>query len=56
MGKGSDIGLLDDVLGFSIVAHHPASDAIEPLIMGLHDDAEGVAFACQRAAHEKHLA
>ena len=52
MGKGADIGFLHDVLGFGIVAHNAPGEAIEALIVRLHDAAEGVAVArCRSRDH-----
>ena len=51
MGKGGDIGLLDDVLGLAVIAHDAAGKAIEPLIVRSDDGAKSVAVARSRSAH-----
>ena len=52
MGKSADIGFLHDVLSFAIVAHIAASEAVETLIVGLHNGPECTAFSGQRTMYQ----
>src|ERR1700716_3854819 len=52
MREGADIGLLDHILGFAVVAQDAAGDPVEPTIIPLHDSTERRAVAGERAAHE----
>ena len=52
MGKCADIGFLEDVLGFAVVAHDAARDPIELAVMGLHDGAKRAGVAGGRPPRE----
>src|ERR1700716_2398840 len=52
MREGADIGLLDHILGFAVVAQDAAGDPVEPTIIPLHDGAEGRAVAGGCAPHQ----
>ena len=41
MGEGPDVGFLDHVFGFAVVAQDAAGDPVEPAIVRLHDRANG---------------
>jgi hypothetical protein len=52
MGKGVDIGFLDDIFGFSIVPQDAAGDPVKPAIVPLHDGAKRCIVTGKRAPHE----
>ena len=47
--KGAEIALLDDILGFAVVAQNAASHAIETSIVALHNRTHrfGILAACK---------
>ena len=49
MSEGPDISLLDDVLGFAIVAQDSAGEPVEPAIVRLHDRTNGCLVAAKGA-------
>jgi len=48
----ADIGFLDDILGFAVVAQDSAGEPVKPAIVGLHDDANGRLVARAGALHQ----
>ena len=56
MPEGKDVGFLNNILGFAVVAHYTPCEPVEPLIVRLHDRAEGIALARQRTPNEVHVA
>jgi hypothetical protein len=52
MRERPDIGFLDHILGFAIVAQDSAGEPVKPAIVGLHDDANGRLIARAGALHQ----
>jgi hypothetical protein len=52
MRERPDIGFLDDVLGFVVVAQDSAGKAIKPAIVRLHNNANGALIARAGALHQ----
>ena len=50
--KSSDVGFLNHILGLAVVLDHRAGDAIEALVVALHDDAESVTVALARELNQ----
>jgi len=52
MGEGANIGFLDNILGFAVVAQNASSDPKKPTIVPLHDRTKCAAVALARALHQ----
>jgi hypothetical protein len=52
MGKGVDIGFLDDIFGFAVVAQDASGDPVKPAIVPLHDSAKRRVITGERTPHE----
>ena len=52
MREGADIGFLDRIFGFAVVAKDAARNAVEPAVIAPHDGAKCAAVAGKRAPHQ----
>ena len=51
-GEGPDIGFLQRILGFKVIAQDAAGDAVEPLIVLANDQRDGARILTAGAGHE----